>query len=72
MLGQECVDSFTSAAEAVASLYSQGVGSAGYQQLETDFATCEPMSSPRDLSILLSDLMGNIQVTCPRPNTGSC
>ena len=64
MLGQECVDSFTSAAEAVASLYSQGVGSAGYQQLETDFATCEPMSSPRDLSILLSDLMGNIQVTC--------
>jgi hypothetical protein len=60
--GQDCVDSFTSAAEAVASLYSEGVGSAGYQQLDADFVTCEPMQSTKDLSILLSDLMGNVQV----------
>jgi len=61
--GQSCVDAFTSAAESVSSLYEQGVGSAGYAQLDTDFATCEPMQSENDLTILLSDLMGNIQGT---------
>lgn len=61
--GQNCVDSFTSAAEAVAALYEQGVGSAGYTQLSNDFVTCEPISSTYDLTILLSDLMGNVQVS---------
>lgn len=61
--GQSCVDSFTSAAEAVAALYEQGVGSAGYTQLSNDFVTCEPISSTYDLTILLSDLMGNVQGT---------
>lgn len=61
--GQQCNDDFTVAAEAVAELARQGVGSAGFQQLDHDFATCRPMGSVKDLSILLSDLMGNVQGT---------
>lgn len=62
MLGQACVDSFQTAAEAVQALAAQGPGSAGYTQLDVDFMTCSPMQSTQDLSILLSDLMGNVQV----------
>mmetsp|Transcript_10790 Transcript_10790/g.16409 ORF Transcript_10790/g.16409 Transcript_10790/m.16409 type:complete len:496 (-) Transcript_10790:218-1705(-) len=61
--GQQCFDAFTAAAEDVAKLSSQGPGSEGYSQLEKDFKTCSPMQSTRDLAILLSDLMGNIQGT---------
>lgn len=61
--GESCVEAFTAAAEAITSLYEQGVGSPGYAQLDRDFATCEPMQSVKDLTILLSDLMGNIQGT---------
>ena len=55
------MDSFEAAAEAVWAL-AEG-GSEGYKQLETDFATCAPISSEKDLAILLSDLMGNVQVS---------
>lgn len=61
--GQQCYDEFTAAAESVAELAQQGAGSKGYQQLDKDFATCTPMGSSKDLSILLSDLMGNVQGT---------
>jgi hypothetical protein len=61
--GIDCVTSLQTAAEAVAALANQGVGSAGYTQLDTDFATCGPMNSTQDLSILLSDLMGYVQGT---------
>lgn len=61
--GSTCVESIQSAAEAVAALAAQGVGSAGYTQLDTDFATCAPMTSEQDLAVLLSDLMGYVQGT---------
>ena len=61
--GIDCVNSVQSAAEEVASLAAEGVGSAGYTQLENDFDTCASMSSTQDLSILLSNLMGYVQGT---------
>jgi thymus-specific serine protease len=61
--GQQCSDAFAAAAEAVQTLVAQGPGSAGFAQLEKDFVTCSPMESTKDVSILLSDLMGNIQGT---------
>lgn len=61
--GIDCVNALQTAAESVAALAAQGVGSAGYTQLDTDFVTCSPMASTQDLSILLSDLMGNVQGT---------
>ena len=60
--GTECTSAFTNAAEEIAFLGSGEPGSSGYQQLETLFHTCTPMNSKKDLSILLSNLMGNIQV----------
>lgn len=60
--GQQCVDAFQIAAESVQALAAQGPASAGYTQLDTDFETCSPMQSTQDLNILLSDLMGNVQV----------
>ena len=59
--GQACVDAFTTAAEQVNFLYSQGIGSTGMKQIESDFQTCSTIENDLDLSILLSDLMGNIQ-----------
>jgi Serine carboxypeptidase S28 len=38
-----------------------GIGSAGMQQLEKDFNTCSTITSELDLSVLLSDLMGDAQ-----------
>jgi len=61
--GQGCYDAFEAAANEVASLYEQGPGSAGWEQLNGDFKTCSPMQTKRDLVVLLSDLMGNIQGT---------
>lgn len=61
--GQQCSDAFRTAAKAVQSLVAQGPGSAGYAQLDKDFVTCSPMQTTKDVSILLSDLMGNIQGT---------
>jgi hypothetical protein len=58
--GQQCFTAMQLAAEVVASLGSiQG----GMKRLETDFQLCSPMQSELDLSILLSDLMGNVQGT---------
>lgn len=61
--GQACYDAFTAAAEAVAAMAAQGVGSAAMKQLETDFATCSSITSDLDVSVLMSDLMGNVQGT---------
>lgn len=61
--GQKCVDSFAKAAQSVADLFEQGLGSVGMTTLEKDFKVCGPMKSRLDLSVLLSDLMGNIQGT---------
>ena len=61
--GQGCVDSFQAAAEAVWALAEEGPGSSGYAKLDTDFLTCSPMQSEKDLSILLSNLMGNVKVS---------
>jgi len=60
-----------SAAEQVASLASQGVGSDGWAQLSKDFNTCDAMASTQDLSILFSDLMGNVQGTIQYNNEHS-
>jgi hypothetical protein len=58
--GKKCYEAFVSASESVAKLAS---GSSGYKSLESDFKICSPMSSEKDLTILLSDLMGNVQGT---------
>ena len=57
----KCNEALAAAAAHVASLAAGGIGSAGMQQLEKDFNTCSPIASELDLSVLLSDLMGNIQ-----------
>jgi hypothetical protein len=59
--GQACYDAFESAANSVAKLFSSG--RSGIKTLETDFKTCGPIADGKDLSILLSDLMGNVQGT---------
>lgn len=61
--GDECNKAFESAAEKVAKYASEGPGSSGYLKLDQDFVTCSPMTDSKDLSILLSDLMGNVQGT---------
>lgn len=61
--GQACYDVFEEAALKVADLASGGANSKGWQTLQNDFKICSPMTSELDLSILLSDLMGNIQGT---------
>lgn len=59
--GQKCVNAFQTAAEKVAELAAQGMGSSGMKQLEKDFHTCSPVKSKFDLAVLMSDLMGNVQ-----------
>lgn len=61
--GQTCVAALEKAANAVADLFSGGVGSIGMTTVEKDFNTCSPITSRLDLAVLLSDLMGNIQGT---------
>lgn len=61
--GQECYDAFESAANTVAANGADGPGSAGMQQLEQDFKTCEPITTNLDYATFLSDLMGNVQGT---------
>lgn len=68
--GQSCFDAFQSAAVDVASL-AYSPEQSGYAKLEADFLTCSPMSSSKDVSILLSDLMGNIQGTVQYNNEKS-
>ena len=61
--GQQCVDSFANAAAKIAQLFVDGPQSAGMKQLEADFKVCKPITSKLDLSVMLSDLMGNVQGT---------
>jgi len=61
--GKQCLNAFTSAADEVHKLYSQGVKSEGMKKLSTDFAVCHDITSMKDVAVLLSDLMGNVQGT---------
>jgi hypothetical protein len=61
--GQKCFDALETAANEVARLASARVGSADWTKLEADFHTCAPMKNRRDLAILFSDIMGNVQGT---------
>lgn len=61
--GQKCFSAFTLASEIVANLALQGFGSSGLKKLEADFEVCSPMNNELDLSVFLSDLMGNVQGT---------
>jgi hypothetical protein len=67
-----CPDAFRSAAEDISALVTGQPGSGGYLQLDQLFHTCEPMSSKKDLSILLSNLMGNIQVELDLADVTGC
>ncbi len=69
--GQSCYNAIEEAAVKVAKLAYDGVGSAGMQKLEKDFNTCSPITNEKDLAILLSDLMGNIQGTVQYNNEHS-
>lgn len=59
--GQACYDAFESAASAVQSLVDSGEGSNDWARLEKDFVTCSPIEDIRDMNVMLSDLMGNVQ-----------
>jgi hypothetical protein len=61
--GQKCYDALETAAEIVANFVYQGIGSSGMQKLEKDFEVCSPILSGADVSVLMSDLMGNVQGT---------
>jgi hypothetical protein len=61
--GQKCLNAFTSAADEVYKLYSQGVKSEGMKKLAADFSVCHDITSMKDVAVLLSDLMGNVQGT---------
>jgi len=59
--GQACYDAFESAADTVQSMVDSGKGSSDWAQLEKDFVTCAPVEDVRDMNVMLSDLMGNVQ-----------
>lgn len=59
--GQQCYNNLESAAEIIQNLAL--LGQEGFTKLDADFQTCSPMKDQKDLTILLSDLMGNIQGT---------
>ena len=48
--GQQCFNAFQLAAEIIANLALQGVGSGGMLLLQNDFKTCNPISSELDLA----------------------
>ena len=56
-----CPAAIRNAAEDISELIAGG--SSGFQQLDLLFDTCAPITSEKDVSILLSNLMGNIQVS---------
>lgn len=58
--GAACNAAIEAAAKTIANLLESPTG---MQQLSADFKTCAPLNSTADASILLSDLMGNIQGT---------
>lgn len=58
-----CPAALSMAAGGIAELAADGGGGgSGWQQLDQLFVTCAPISSEKDVSILMSNLMGNIQV----------
>jgi hypothetical protein len=59
--GQKCYDAFETASKELARIASSG--SDGYHTLEADFQICSSLTSEKDVSILMSDLMGNVQGT---------
>jgi hypothetical protein len=61
--GQFCYNAIENAAQIINSLALQGSGSSGMAKLDKDFQTCKPMVTQADLSIFMSDLMGNVQGT---------
>ena len=61
--GSGCNDKFEAAAQKVQDLLAGGPGSSGWSELEKNFKTCNKMNSTDDATILLSDLMGNVQGT---------
>jgi hypothetical protein len=61
--GQKCYNNIQLAAEIINSYLLQGFGSAGMKKIETDFQLCSPMNNDLDVSIFLSDVMGNVQGT---------
>jgi serine protease 16 len=61
--GPQCFAAFDSASRAIMDLAAEGPGSAGYATLEKDYNVCSSMTDAKDLTILLSDLMGNVQGT---------
>lgn len=69
--GQTCYDSMEAAADVIASMYEQGPSSSAWAKLDADFKTCSPMKTTKDLQILLSDLMGNVQGTIQYNNEHS-
>jgi hypothetical protein len=56
-----CNSAIAEASRQVANLAKQGSGSQGWAQLEKDFGACAPLQTEQDISILMSDLMGNVQ-----------
>lgn len=67
--GQACFNAMENAAEVIQNFAL--LGADGYSKLSADFQTCSPMKNEKDLSILLSDLMGNVQVTVQYNNEQS-
>lgn len=66
--GQSCYNAFEIAANKVSELIKSR---SGVQQLEVDFQTCRNLTSAKDIAILLSDLMGNVQGTIQYNNEHS-
>lgn len=67
--GQSCLTAFETAAKEVARLIESGPGSSDWKKLAKDFQTCSPVIRTwDDMTILLSDLMGNIQETVQMNN----
>jgi hypothetical protein len=69
--GNSCNEAFNYAAEKVSQLVLDGPGSEGYSTLQKDFATCEEIKTDKDLTILLSNLMGYVQGTVQYNNEQS-
>jgi len=69
--GQSCYDAFESAAGTIQTMIEDGVGSKNWKQLALDFHTCEPIETEQDMTVMLSDLMGNVQGTIQYNNEGS-
>jgi pimeloyl-ACP methyl ester carboxylesterase len=69
--GQKCYNSMETAANKITELASQGFGSEGMRTLEKDFQLCAPMKNDLDISVFLSELMGNVQITAQYNNEPS-